>query len=106
MGMAPGALLRCLLIETGLLAAGGLVIGIGGAALVGVVWLGQTGLDVEALGASLPGALEGTRVIYPLLQFRNAATAAGWVTVVTFVVLVLPAVRLLRLDPAVAVRGR
>jgi len=106
MGMGPGALLRCLLIETGLLAAGGLVIGIGGAALVGVVWLGQTGLDVEALGASLPGALEGTRVIYPLLQVRNAVSAAVWVTVVTFVVLVLPAARLLRLDPAVAVRGR
>lgn len=106
MGMRPGAVLRLLLCEMGLLAAGGVLLGSAAAWLVTELWLARTGIDVSALGANLPGALEGTSVIYPYLDTAQVLGAAAWVVVLSLAVLAWPAYRLLRLDPAAALVDR
>lgn len=106
LGMRPGALFRCLVLEVGLLALAGVVLGIGSGALVTGGWLGYYGVDFSALGARLPGALEGTRIVYPVVRLENLLTAGAWVATISLAVLLLPGYRLLRLDPSVALRDR
>jgi len=105
-GLRPGAVLRLLLWEVALLACGGVLLGAGSAWLVTDVWLGRTGLDVFALGARLPGALEGSSVIHPLVSASNLLAASAWVAALALLVLAWPARSLLRLDPAAVLRDR
>lgn len=106
LGMRPAALFRSLVIEIGLLAFAGVLVGIGSGVLVTGGWLGHCGVDFSALGARLPGALEGTRVVYPIIRPENLLTAGAWVAAISVGVLLLPGYRLLRLDPSVALRDR
>ncbi len=106
MGLRPSAILRLLVWEVALLASLGIALGVGSAWLVTDVWLGTRGLDVFALGARLPGALEGSSVIYPVVGWTNVLTASAWVAALALLVLAWPARAILRLDPADVLRGR
>jgi len=106
LGMEPGALFALLAIEIALLAGAGLLLGGGSAAAVTGGWLGHHGVDFSALGARLPGALEGTGVVYPVLGAGNLVTACAFVFLIALVVLLLPGWRLLRMDAARALRAR
>lgn len=105
-GMSPLALFGLLVLEVALLAIGAVLVGIGGG--IGIVsgWVGKTGINVSALGARLPGALAGTTVIYPLIRPENLWLAGGWVLAISLAVLVVPLYRILRLEPATALRDR
>ena len=106
LGLRPSAVLRLLLWEVGWLALAGILLGVGSAWIVTDLWLGQQGLDVFALGARLPGALEGSSVVYPVVRWGNVLTASAWVGALALLVLVWPARALLRLDPAEVLRSR
>lgn len=105
LGMRPGQLFTVLALETFALSSAGLVLGTGVVLLIVHGWLAHAGLDVESLGAHLPGVLEGARVIYPYVEWDSIAKAGAWALAVPLAVLVAPAWRILRLDPAVAVRS-
>jgi ABC-type lipoprotein release transport system permease subunit len=105
-GMRPRAVFTLLVLEVGLLALAGVGLGVGSGMAVTEQWLGQRGVDFSALGARLPGALEGTGVIYPVVRIGNLLVAAAWVLGISVAVLVLPGYRVLRLDPAAALRDR
>lgn len=105
-GMRPRAVFALLVLEVGLLALAGVILGIGSGMAVTGQWLGRHGVDFSALGAHLPGALEGTGVIYPVVRAGNLFVAAAWVLAISVAVLVLPGYRVLRLDPATALRDR
>jgi len=106
MGLRPSAILRLLVWEVALLALLGIALGVGSAWLVTDVWLGTRGLDIFALGARLPGALEGSSVIHPVVGWTNVLTASAWVGALALLVLAWPARAILRLDPADVLRGR
>jgi ABC-type lipoprotein release transport system permease subunit len=106
MGLRPSAIVRLLVWEVGLLALLGIAVGVGSAWLVTHAWLGSRGLDVFALGARLPGALEGSSVIYPVVSWPNVLGASAWVGALALLVIVWPARSILRLDPADVLRGR
>jgi ABC-type antimicrobial peptide transport system permease subunit len=82
------------------------LLGVGSAFGVVAGWLGRTGVNVSALGARLPGALAGTSVIYPMVTGENLLLAGVWVLGISFAVLIVPLYRILRLDPATALRDR
>jgi ABC-type antimicrobial peptide transport system permease subunit len=95
-----------MVLEIALLAASGVLIGVGLAVGVIAGWLGHSGVNVSALGARLPGALAGTSVIYPLVNAENLWLAGAWVLGISFAVMIVPLYRILRLDPATALRDR
>lgn len=104
-GLSPSRLLAVLVLELGIVAAVSVAAGLAAAAGL-VAWLHERGLNLAALGAKLPGALEGSAVVRPIFSAARARTAAEWAAAVAFVVLVVPAVRLLRTDPAEVLRER
>lgn len=106
LGMEPLAVFALLVLEVAMLGAAGLLLGGGAAAAVTGGWLGRHGVDFSALGAKLPGALEGTGVVYPVLRAESFVVAAAFVLAIALVVLVPPGWRLLRMDPARALRSR
>jgi ABC-type lipoprotein release transport system permease subunit len=106
LGLRPSAIVRLLVWEVGLLAVLGIAAGVGSGWLVTDVWLGSRGLDVFALGARLPGALEGSSVIYPAVSLANVLGASAWVGALALLVIAWPARAILRLDPADVLRGR
>lgn len=105
LGLSPGRLLAVLALELALVAAGGVAAGVLAAAGA-IAWLHARGLDLAALGARLPGALEGSSVVRPVFTPGRAVDAALWAAAVAAVVLLLPAARLARLDPARVLRER
>jgi ABC-type lipoprotein release transport system permease subunit len=105
-GMSPEKIFSLLVLEVSLLAASGILIGVGGAIGVVAGWLGHSGVNVSTLGARLPGALAGTSVIYPIVKGENLLIAGAWVLGISFAVLIVPLYRILRLDPATALRDR
>jgi len=105
LGLRPWAVARLVLLEMTLLAAAGLALG-GGLAWLTVELLAEHGLDVSALGARLPGALEGTSVLFPVLVPEHLFLSALWVALLALAVLAWPLVSLLRLDPAQVLRDR
>lgn len=105
-GMAPEKVFALIVLEVALLAASGVLFGVGLAAAVVTGWLEKIGVSVSALGARLPGALAGTSMIYPLIRPENLMTAVFWVLAISLVVLIVPLYRILRLDPATALRDR
>ena len=105
-GMAPEKIFTLLVLEVAVLALAGVLLGVGGAFGVVAGWLGRTGVNVSALGARLPGALAGTSVIYPIVTGENLLLAGAWVLGISFAVLIVPLYRILRLDPATALRDR
>ncbi len=105
-GMAPEKIFSLIVLEVAVLAASGILLGVGGAFGVVAGWLGRTGVNVSALGARLPGALAGTSVIYPIVTGENLLLAGAWVLGISFAVLIVPLYRILRLDPATALRDR
>ena len=105
-GMAPEKIFTLLVLEVAVLALAGVLLGVGGALGVVAGWLGRTGVNVSALGARLPGALAGTSVIYPIVTGENLLLAGAWVLGISFAVLIVPLYRILRLDPATALRDR
>lgn len=106
LGLDATALAVLLSLETGIVTLAGLAAGlaIGASAASGFPF--RVGFDFSGLGSKLTGALEGTGVVYPVLRWENAAAAAAWVAVLTLVVLAIPAWRVLRLDPAEALREK
>jgi ABC-type lipoprotein release transport system permease subunit len=104
-GLSPSRLLAVLVLELGLVALVAVAAGLAAAAGL-VAWLHVRGLNLAALGAKLPGALEGSAVVRPIFSAARARTAAEWAAAVAFVVLVVPALRLLRTDPAEVLRER
>jgi ABC-type lipoprotein release transport system permease subunit len=105
-GMSPEKIFSLLVLEVALLAFSGILLGVGGAFGVVAGWLGHSGVNVSTLGARLPGALAGTSVIYPIVNAENLWLAAAWVLGISFAVLIVPLYRILRLDPATALRDR
>ncbi len=105
-GMSPEKIFTLLVLEVAVLVAVGVLLGVGGAFGVVAGWLGRTGVNVSALGARLPGALAGTSVIYPIVTGENLLLAGAWVLGISFAVLIVPLYRILRLDPATALRDR
>lgn len=105
-GMRPGAIAACVTLETAIVAAHAVAIGGGASVLVTALWLGRSGIDVASLGANLPIGLEGMRVIHPVVTTGSLATAAAWVAAVALAVAVPPLARILRMDPAEALRER
>jgi len=105
LGMSPGRLLVVLALELLLVEAAAVALGMLAAAGV-IAWLHATGLNLAALGARLPGALEGAAVLRPVFSPERAMLAAAWAAAVAFVVLLVPALRLMRLDPAAVLRER
>jgi hypothetical protein len=96
-----------------IVAGAGALLVVVAAAVVGIVvsvgliaWLHARGLDLAALGAKLPGALEGTTIVRPLFSAARARSAIEWAAAIAFVVLLVPAVRVLRTDPAEVLRER
>ncbi len=106
LGMSPWAVFGLLAAEVGLVAGGGLVVGTLVTVLITTTWLGREGVDFSTLGATLPGALEGLTVVYPVLRPGNLLSALLWVFLVALTVLIVPAWRMLRADPAAALRDR
>ncbi|HEX5010232.1 MAG TPA: ABC transporter permease [Planctomycetota bacterium] len=105
LGMSPARLLVVLALELLLVEVAAVALGLALAAGV-IAWLHARGLDLAALGARLPGALEGAAVLRPVFAPDRALLAAAWAAAVAFVVLLVPALRLLRLDPAAVLRER
>ncbi len=105
-GMSPLAIIELLVLEIGILAVGGILLGVGSGIAVISGWLGSSGINVSALGARLPGALAGTSVIYPIVRSENLLIGGAWVLSISVAVLIAPLYRILRLDPAAALRER
>jgi|GEM_PF-5722293 len=105
LGMSPARLLVALTLELLLVAAAAVVAGVALAAGL-IAWLNARGLDLSAFGARLNGALEGSTIVRPLFSAHRAGNAALWAAAVAFLVLLVPAARLLRLDPATVLRER
>ena len=105
LGMSPGRLLLVLALELLVVEVVAVLAGLASVAVV-IAWLQARGLDLAALGARLPGALEGASVLRPIFSPERALLAAGWAAAVAFVVLLVPALRVLRLDPATVLRER
>jgi ABC-type antimicrobial peptide transport system permease subunit len=91
-------------LETVLLTAAGLGAGLvlGASAASGFPF--RTGYDFGGLGRQWTGALEATGVVEPILTLDNVLTASAWVAILTFAALLLPAWRVLRLEPAAALK--
>ncbi|GJM21308.1 MAG: ABC transporter [Planctomycetota bacterium] len=106
LGLRPWAVARLVLLEMTLLAAAGLALGGGLAWFVVSGVLAEYGLDVSALGARLPGALEGTSVLFPVFVPEHLFMSALWVGLLSLSVLAWPLLSLLRLDPAQVLRDR
>jgi hypothetical protein len=80
---------------------------VGIAVAVGLIaWLHARGLNLATLGAKLPGALEGAAIVRPVFSAARALSAVEWAAAIAFVVLLVPAVRVLRTDPAEVLRER
>ncbi len=105
LGMAPSRLLAVLVLELAVVAVVAVAAGLLAAAGL-IAWLHARGLDLASLGAKLPGALEGSTIVRPVFSAARATSAAEWAAAVAFVVLLVPAVRVLRTDPAEVLRGR
>ena len=105
-GMSPEKIFSLMVLEIALLAASGVLVGVGLAVGVIAGWLGHSGVNVSTLGARLPGALAGTSVIYPIVNAENLWLAGAWVLGISFAVLIVPLYRILRLDPATSLRDR
>lgn len=103
-GMRPGAIALCVSMETAIVAANAVALGGGASVLVTSVWLGRVGIDVAQLGANLPFGLEGMRVLHPVVTGTSLVTAAVWVAAVAVAVALPPLARILRMDPARALR--
>ena len=106
LGMRPGLVAACVTLETAIVAANAVVVGVGVSVLVTGMWLGRTGIDIAGLGASLPVGLEGMSVLYPVIRPESLGTAAAWVAAVAVAVSLPPLWRILRMDPAEALRER
>ncbi len=102
---APSRLLAVLVLELAVVAVVAVAAGLLAAAGL-IAWLHARGLDLASLGAKLPGALEGSTIVRPVFSAARATSAAEWAAAVAFVVLLVPAVRVLRTDPAEVLRGR
>jgi putative ABC transport system permease protein len=105
LGLAPSRLLAVLVLELVLVVAAASATGVL-IAMALIAWLHARGLDLATLGARLPGALEGTAVVRPLFSVARARSAVEWAAAIAFVVLLVPAVRVLRTDPADVLRER
>ncbi len=105
LGLSPARLLVVLTAELLLVVAAAVTAGVALAAGV-IAWLHASGLDLSAFGARLSGALEGSTIVRPLFSAERAGNAALWAAAVAFVVLLVPAARLLRLDPVTVLRER
>jgi ABC-type lipoprotein release transport system permease subunit len=103
-GLSELALLALVALETVLLTAAGLGAGLvlGASAASGFPF--RTGYDFGGLGRQWTGALEATGVVEPILTLDNVLTASAWVAILTFAALLLPAWRVLRLEPAAALK--
>lgn len=106
LGMRPVAVATCVAFETAIVAAHAVVLGTVASVLVTGTWLARTGIDVAKLGANLPLGLEGMSVIRPVVSGENLATAAAWVAIVAVAVALPPLWRVVRMDPADALRER
>lgn len=106
LGMGPVAVATCVAFETAIVAAHAVVLGTVASVLVTGTWLARTGIDVAKLGANLPLGLEGMSVIRPVVSGENLATAAAWVAIVAVAVALPPLWRVVRMDPADALRER
>jgi ABC-type lipoprotein release transport system permease subunit len=105
-GMRPGAVLRCLVLEIAVIAAHAVLLGVAVGVGVTQAWYGTRGIDLSGLGAHLPGAVPGASVIYPIVRPDNLVAAGVWIAATSLAVLVVPGWRLLRMDPAEALRDR
>jgi ABC-type lipoprotein release transport system permease subunit len=105
LGLAPSRLLAVLVLELLIVVAMASAIGL--LVAIGLIaWLHARGLDLAALGARLPGALEGETIVRPLFSAARARSAIEWAAAIALVVLLVPAVRVLRTDPAEVLRER
>jgi len=103
-GLAPAWLLVGVLIES--LAVGGIGVLLGcslGAGVTGGI-LARTGIDLSLFGPDLRAALGADPVLYPRVTFANLALASSWVFLVSTLVALPAAWRVLRLDPVEAIR--
>jgi ABC-type lipoprotein release transport system permease subunit len=105
-GMRPGQVFGVLVLEVAVIAAHALLVGTAVGVGVTQTWLGARGIDLSALGAHLPNSLPGAGVIHPVVHPDNLLQAAAWIAAISLAVLVAPGWRLLRLDPADALRDR
>jgi ABC-type antimicrobial peptide transport system permease subunit len=105
-GMRPSAVFRVLVLEIAVIAAHALLLGVAVGVGVTQTWLGAKGIDLSSVGAHLPNALPGASVIHPVVRPDNLLAAAAWIVATSLAVLVVPGWRLLRLDPADALRDR
>lgn len=105
LGLAPSRLMAVLVLELLLVVVAAAVVGIVVAAGL-IAWLHARGLDLASLGARLPGALEGAAIVRPLFSAARARSAIEWAAAIAFVVLLVPAVRVLLTDPAEVLRER
>jgi ABC-type antimicrobial peptide transport system permease subunit len=105
-GMRPGAVFQVIVLEIAVIAAHALLVGVAVGVGVTQTWLGARGIDLSAVGAHLPNSLPGASVIHPVVHPDNLLEAAAWIAATSLAVLVVPGWRLLRLDPADALRDR
>lgn len=103
LGLTPLRLGRLVLLETGIMAALGLVIGVAAGILV-VSWFGYhgfsyPGLEEMAARFNLPGR------IYPTTTFASALWGPSVVFLACLLAAIYPAAKLLRLQPVAAMRA-
>jgi ABC-type lipoprotein release transport system permease subunit len=103
-GMAPRWLLLGVLLESLAVGMIGVVCGCAlGAAVTGGLF-GRTGIDLRIFAPDLGAALGVAPVLYPTVTLSNLATASAWVFAVSALVALPAAWRVLRTDPARAMR--
>jgi len=105
-GMRPAAVFRCVVLEISVIAFHALLVGTAAGLGVTQTWLGARGIDVESVGGRLPNSLPGANVIHPVVHADNLLAATAWILATSIAVLIVPGWRLLRLDPADALRDR
>jgi len=104
LGVAPGRLLALVFLESLCLGSAGVAFGCAlGAGITGA-WLGTTGIDLALFGPDLRAALGTDAILYPIVTLSNLLASSAWVFVVSAVVTLPAAWRLLRLDPVDAIR--
>ncbi len=104
LGVAPVSLLALVFLESLCLGAVGVALGCAlGAGITGA-WLGTSGIDLSLFGPDLRAALGADAILYPIVTASNLLTASAWVFLVSAVVTLPAAARLLRLDPVEAIR--
>ena len=103
LGLTPGRLGRLVLLETGLMAGLGLLLGLVlGAAVVwyfGVYGFTYPGLEEMAARFNLPGR------IYPSASFSSLLLGPAVVFIACLIAAVYPALKLLRMQPVAAMRA-